>query len=245
MVEPQGPYQELARKAGLGGTLMTPEQDGQKRRVFIVDDHPLVREWLTTLINQQSDLAVCGEAATAAEAIQAVGALKPDVAIVDISLADSSGIELIKELKKACHSLVVLVLSMHEESHYAERALRAGARGYLMKRETTRKVIPAIRQVLEGKLCFSEAITAALAVQFVEGKTLATLSPVEQLSDRELEVFEWLGQGRTTRQIAETLRISVKTVQAYCARIKEKLKLATSTELVREAVRWHESTPKS
>ena len=223
---------------------MTPEQDGQKRRVFIVDDHPLVREWLTTLIDQQTDLAVCGEAATAAEAMRAVGSSKPDVAVVDISLTDSSGIELIKDLRNACPSLVVLVLSMHEESHYAARALRAGARGYLMKRETTRKVIPAIRQVLEGKICVSETITAAMALRFVEGQTLATLSPVEQFSDRELEVFEWLGQGRSTRQIAETLRISVKTVQAYCARMKEKLNLVTSTELVREAVRWHERTPK-
>jgi DNA-binding NarL/FixJ family response regulator len=223
---------------------MTPEQDGQKRRVFIVDDHPLVREWLTTLINQQTDLAVCGEAATAAEAMQAVGASKPEAAIVDISLTDSSGIELIKDLKKACPGLVVLVLSMHEESHYAERALRAGARGYLMKRETTRKVIPAIRQILEGKLCVSEAIAAAMTAQFVEGKTLATSSPVGQLSDRELEVFEGLGQGRTTRQIAETLRVSVKTVQAHCARIKEKLNLSSATELLREAVRWDESTHK-
>jgi DNA-binding NarL/FixJ family response regulator len=160
---------------------------------------------------------------------------------VDISLTDSSGIELIKELKKACPSLVVLVLSMHEESHYAERALRAGTRGYLMKRETTRKVIPAIRQILEGKLCVSEAIAAAMTAQFVEGKTLATSSPVGQLSDRELEVFEGLGQGRTTRQIAETLRVSVKTVQAHCARIKEKLNLSSATELLREAVRWDES----
>ena len=121
--------------------------------------------------------------------------------------------------------VAVLVLSMHEESHYAERALRAGARGYLMKRETTRKVIAAIRQVLEGRLCVSEAMAAAMAAQFVAGKTLSTHSPIEQLSDRELEVFEWLGQGRGTRQVAETLRVSVKTVQAYCARIKEKLNL--------------------
>ena len=223
---------------------MTPNAGSLKRRVFIVDDHPLVREWLTTLIGQQADLTVCGEAATAAEAMQAVAASKPEVAIVDISLKDSSGIELIKDLKKACPGLVVLVLSMHEESHYAERALRAGARGYLMKRETTRKVIPAIRQILEGKLCVSEAIAAAMTAQFVEGKTLATSSPVGQLSDRELEVFEWLGQGRTTRQIAETLRVSVKTVQAHCARIKEKLNLSSATELLREAVRWDESTHK-
>ena len=138
----------------------------------------------------------------------------------------------------------MLVLSMHEEAHYAERALRAGARGYIMKRETTKKVIAAIGQVLEGKLCVSEALAAAMATQFVQGKTLATRSPVEQLSDRELEVFELLGQGRTTRQIAETLRVSLKTVQAYCARAKEKLNLGSATELLREAVRWHESTHK-
>ena len=223
---------------------MTPDSESQKRKVFIEDDHPLVHEWLTTLIDQQPDLAVCGEAAMAAEALQAVETAKPEVAIVDISLADSSGIELIKDLKRACPSLVVLVLSMHEESHYAERALRAGARGYLMKRETTRKVIPAIRQVLEGKLCVSEALAAAMAAQFVEGKTLAMGSPVEQLSDRELAVFELLGDGRGTRQIGESLSVSIKTVQAYCARIKEKLNLASATELVREAVRWRENTNK-
>jgi DNA-binding NarL/FixJ family response regulator len=132
------------------------------------------------------------------------------------------------------------VLSMHEESHYAERALRAGAKGYIMKRETSRKVIAAIRQVLAGKLYMSEEVAAAMAAQFVAGKTLAGPSLAEQLSDRELEVFELLGQGRGTRQIAETLRVSVKTIQAYCARIKEKLRLTSATELVREAVRWYE-----
>ena len=213
-----------------------------KRNVFLVDDHPLVREWLTNLIHEQPDLAVCGEAESGPEALQAILAAKPDVAIVDISLKDSSGIELIKSLKQACPTVSVLVLSMHEESHYAERALRAGARGYVMKRETTRKVIAAIRQVLEGKLAISEPIAASLAAQFVEGKGPATQSLAELLSDRELEVFELLGQGRGTRQIAEVLRVSVKTVQAYCARIKEKLNLASATELLREAVRWYEST---
>jgi DNA-binding NarL/FixJ family response regulator len=217
-----------------------PEAGGRKKAVFLVDDHPLVREWLTNLIHQQGDLAVCGEADNAPAAMQAILTLKPDVAIVDISLKDSSGIELIKDLKRCSPGVAVLVLSMHEESHYVERALRAGARGYIMKRETTRKVIAAIRQVLQGKLYVSEEIAAAMAAQFVEGKTLATHSPAEQLSDRELEVFELLGRGRGTRQIAEMLRVSVKTVQAYCARIKEKLNLASATELVREAVRWHE-----
>ncbi len=223
----------------------SPEAGAQKKTVFLVDDHPLVREWLTNLIHQQADLAVCGEADNAAQAMQSILTLKPDVAIVDISLKDSSGIELIKDLKQCSPAVAVLVLSMHEEGHYVERALRAGARGYIMKRETTRKVIAAIRQVLQGKLYISEEIAAAMAAQFVEGKTLDTHSPAEQLSDRELEVFELLGQGRGTRQIAETLRVSVKTVQAYCARIKEKLNLNSATELIREAVRWHESREKA
>ena len=223
---------------------MTPEPASGKRRVYLVDDHPLVREWLTNLIHQQPDLAVCGEAETGPQAMRAIAELKPDVAIVDISLRDSSGIELIKDLKQCCPGVAVLVLSMHEESHYAERALRAGARGYIMKRETAKKVVTAIRQVLEGKLYVSENLAAALAAQFVAGQVLATRSPVEQLSDRELEVFELLGEGRGTRQIAETLRVSVKTVQAYCARVKEKLNLGSATELLREAVRWHENAPR-
>src|SRR5215469_5884907 len=205
-----------------------------KHKIFLVDDHPLVREWLTNLINEQSDLTVCGEADSGPQALQAIEQIKPDVAIVDIALRDSSGIELIKDLKQICPNVSVLVLSMHEESHYAERALRAGARGYIMKRETTKKVIAAIRQVLSGQLYVSETIAAAMAAQFVAGKSLDAASPAQQLSDRELEVFEMLGQGRGTRQIAESLRVSVKTVQAYCARIKEKLSLASATELLRE-----------
>jgi DNA-binding NarL/FixJ family response regulator len=223
---------------------MTPDTVFQPKRIFLVDDHPLVREWLTNLINQQSGLKVCGEAESGPEAREKILALKPDVAIVDIALRDSSGIELIKDLRQTCPGVAVLVLSMHEESHYAERALRAGARGYIMKRETTRNVIAAISQVLAGKLWVSDALAAAMATQYVEGKTLSTRSPVEQLSDRELEVFELLGQGRTTRQIAENLRVSLKTVQAYCARIKEKLNLSSATELLRDAVRWHESAHK-
>jgi DNA-binding NarL/FixJ family response regulator len=213
-----------------------------KKRIFLVDDHPLVREWLTNLIHQQLDLTVCGEAESGPQALETIAALKPDIAIVDIALKDSSGIELIKDLKQRCPNIAVLVLSMHEESHYAERALRAGAKGYIMKRETTGKVIAAIRQVLDGKLYVSESIVSTMAAHFVEGKRLARGEPVEQLSDRELEVFELLGQGRGTRQIAETLHVSVKTVQAYCARIKEKLNLASATELLREAVRWHDNT---
>ena len=220
---------------------MTPPSDKNKKRVFLVDDHPLVREWLTNLINQQPDLSVCGESESAPHAIQAIAAIKPDVVIVDISLKDSSGIELIKDLKQSHPEGAVLVLSMHDESHYAERALRAGARGYVMKRETTRKVIEAIRRILEGKLYISDKVAEIMTARFVEGKSAEEGSPVEQLSDRELEVFELLGQGHGTRQIAETLRVSVKTVQAYCARMKEKMNLSSATELLREAIRWNET----
>src|SRR3974377_911880 len=167
----------------------------QKKKVFLVDDHPLVREWLTNLINQQPDLAVCGEAATAGQAMQAVADLEPHVAGVDIFLRDPSGIQLIKDLRHSCPALVVLVLSMHEESHYAERALRAGAKGYIMKRETTKRVVEAIRRVLEGEFYLGETMEQLITTQFVEGKTLATQSPVEQLSDRELAVFDLLGHG--------------------------------------------------
>ena len=220
---------------------MSSEPDQRKRTVFIVDDHPLVREWLTNLINQQPDLVVCGESEGAPQAFAAIGAARPDAAIVDISLKDSSGLELIKSLRESYPSVAVLVLSMHEESHYAGRALRAGARGYVMKRETTRKVIEAIRRILEGKLYVSEGLTDVLAAQLLDHKKAADLSPVEQLSDRELEVFDMLGRGLGTRQIAETLGISLKTVQAYCARMKEKLNLRSGTELLREAIRWNDS----
>jgi DNA-binding NarL/FixJ family response regulator len=211
-----------------------------KRKVFLVDDHPLVREWLTNLINQQPDLVVCGETESAPEALQAIERANPDVAIVDISLKDSSGIELIKSLKQSHPAVAVLVLSMHDESLYAERALRAGARGYIMKRETTKKVIDAIRRVLEGKVYISGAVTDAMTARLVEGK-VTSHSPVDQLSDRELEVFEMLGQGQGTRQIAETLGVSIKTVQVYCARMKEKMNVGSATELLREAFRWNET----
>jgi DNA-binding NarL/FixJ family response regulator len=219
---------------------MLAENDKRKRRVFIVDDHPLVREWLSNLINQQPGLTVCGEAERAPEAFAAIDASRPEVAIVDISLKDSSGIELIKNLKLSCPEVAVLVLSMHEESDYAERALRAGARGYVMKRETTQKVIEAVRRILEGKVYVSGTLADAMASQLAGGKKLAEQSPIEQLSDRELEVFQLLGRGLGTRQIGETLGISPKTVQAYCARMKEKINLASGNELLRAAIRWND-----
>jgi DNA-binding NarL/FixJ family response regulator len=210
-------------------------------KIFIVDDHPLVREWLTNLIKQHPGLVVCGEAAAAAEAVSGIASTKPDVAIVDISLRNGSGLDLIKTLKVMHPDTAIIVLSMHDERLYAERSLRAGARGYIMKRETTRNVIAAIRQVLDGKLYVSSDMAAYFAEKFVDGKPPTGESSIEQLSDRELEVFQLLGQGRETRDIANSLNISIKTVQAYCARIKEKLKLANASELLREAVRWYEN----
>jgi DNA-binding NarL/FixJ family response regulator len=213
----------------------------QKIKVLLVDDHPLVREGLANLINQQADLQICGEAGNEPQALELIRTVQPHVAIVDISLESGSGIELIKSIKAMFPAVTVLVLSMHDESLYAERALRAGARGYVMKREAAKKVIEAIRCVLAGQLYVSDKIAALMTEKFIEGRTAATTSPIEQLSDRELEVFQLLGLGHNTRQIAEHLHIGFKTVQAYCARIKEKLQLANATELLREAVRWQEN----
>jgi DNA-binding NarL/FixJ family response regulator len=212
-----------------------------KAKIFLVDDHPLVREWLTHLIHQQPDLMVCGEAESAPQAFDAILKMRPDIAIVDISLKSGSGIELLKNIRAAAPEVAMIVLSMHDESLYAERALRAGARGYIMKRETAKRVIAAIRQVLQGKLYLSESMRVHFAEKFEGGDPPATSLPVQQLSDRELEVFQLLGQGYETRQIAASLNISMKTVQAFCARIKEKLSLASATELLREAVRWHDN----
>jgi DNA-binding NarL/FixJ family response regulator len=213
----------------------------QKSKILLVDDHPLVREWLANLINEQRDLHVCGEASNAPQAFEMIGVEKPDIVIVDISLEDGSGIELIKSVKANHLGVAMIVLSMHDESLYAERALRAGARGYIMKREATKKILQAIRSVLEGKLYISDKISDAMAEKFVEGRPVALGSPTEQLSDRELEIFQLLGHGRNTRQIADHLHIGFKTVQTYCARIKEKLELDNATQLLHEAIRWNET----
>jgi DNA-binding NarL/FixJ family response regulator len=223
---------------------LTSDGDSGKKRIFIVDDHALVREWLATLINQQSDLKVCGEAGNAADALKLLGSARPHVAIVDVSMEGGSGLELIKNIKAICPVLpevAVIVLSMHDEVLYCERALRAGARGYVMKREATRNVLQAIRCVLKGEMYLSDKMAKIMAERYVDGKPTATVSPVELLSDRELEVFQLLGRGMGTRQIAEELHVAFKTVQSLNARIKQKLQLANANELLREAVRWHEN----
>jgi DNA-binding NarL/FixJ family response regulator len=213
----------------------------QKSKILLVDDHPLVREWLANLINEQPDLRICGEASNAPQAFQKIGVERPDIVIVDISLEGGSGIDLIKNIKATHPDVAMIVLSMHDESLYAERALRAGARGYIMKREATKKILHAIRSVLDGKLYISDKISDAMAEKFVDGRPATAASPVEQLSDRELEVFQLLGRGLSTRQIADHLHVGFKTVQTYSARLKEKLKLDNATQLLHEAIRWHES----
>lgn len=211
-----------------------------RRRVFIVDDHPLVRESLATLIGRQPDLYVCGEAADSATAFNALLREPADVAVVDLSLPGESGIELIKKLQGLEPAPRVLVISMHDEALYAERALRAGALGYVMKRDTSDKVVEAIRAVLRGEPYVSGALAAGLARKFVGAGAAKDVSVVGLLSDRELEVFQLLGRGLTNRRIAAELHLSIKTVQAHCASIKDKLGLQDVNELVREAVRWLE-----
>ena len=212
----------------------------RNHRVYLVDDHPLVREGLGNLINQQTDLTVCGEAEDSAGAIGGIQTTQPDVVLVDISLKNESGLELVKTLKNQFPDLAVIVISMHDEALYAERALHAGARGYVMKRETTKNVLTAIRRVLGGDVYVSDRVVNSMAKRMSSRKSAAA-EPVERLSDRELEIFRLLGQGRTPSQIAEDLRLSLKTVQAYCARAKEKFGVTSLTELLRAAIRWEDA----
>ena len=210
-----------------------------KRTVLIVDDHPIVRQGLAQLINQENDLLVCGQAEDAHEAILAIREFDPDLVIVDISLRDTSGVELIKDLKVQHPDLPVLTLSMHDEAVYGERALRAGARGYIMKQEATEKVVTAIRRVLAGEVYVSDGMAAKMVSKLVGGGTSKkTGSPIESLSDRELEVFRMIGEGYNTREMAEKLHLSVKTIETYRAHIKDKLALQDASELLRSAIQW-------
>ncbi len=208
------------------------------RRIFLVEDHPVTREGFAQLIDFQPDLRVCGQAGEAAEALSAIETLKPELVIVDLSLGSSNGLELIKDLQARQPALPVLVLSTHDESLYAERAVRAGARGYVMKQSPTRAVMSAIRKVLAGELWLSEAMRARLVRKHLRGAEGETGSDVGALSDRELEVFELIGNGHTTRQIAGKLSLSISTVETYRAKIKEKLWLSNAVELVRRAADW-------
>jgi len=209
-----------------------------KIRVLLIDDHPILRRGLAQLINQEADLTVCGEAEDAPKAFELVGTLRPDVAVVDISLKSGNGIELIKNVKARYPELAMLVLSMHDESLYAERALRAGGLGYIMKEEAIEQVLVAIRRVLTGEIFLSDKMKSKMLQQLANGRTKAIVSPIEHLSDRELEVFRLIGEGHSTRQIAGELHLSVRTVEAYREYIKAKLNLKNSTELVQHAFHW-------
>jgi DNA-binding NarL/FixJ family response regulator len=219
-----------------------PANKKRKTRILIVDDHPIVREHLGQLIQQQHDLAKCGEADDLASGIAAVRKLRPDLVIMDISLKGAYGMDLIKDIKEEFPKLPVLVLSMHDELLFAERALRAGAKGYITKQEATHSILEAIRQVLQGKVYLNEKMGDALLGKIANGKPGMTSSPVELLSDRELQVFHRISQGVSLRKIAEELHLSIKTVESHCARIKDKLDLKDSSELLQYAIQWARSS---
>ena len=201
-----------------------------------MDDHPIVRQGLGLLINREPDLVVCGEAEDAPSAMQRMASAQPDLMVIDISLDGPDGLELLKTIRLKEPILPVLILSMHEESTYAERSLRAGANGYIMKQEATERVLVAIRRILEGKVYLSERLTNKMLEQFVHGAGSSKNNPLTTLSDRELEVYRLIGAGHGTRQIADELHVSVKTVESYQAHIKEKLSLRNARELVQHAI---------
>lgn len=209
-----------------------------KRKIFIVDDHPVMRWGYVALINNEPDLVVCGEAGAAQDALEQIAAAPPDLVVVDVSLQDMNGIDLTKHLQALYPDLPVLIISMHDEGLYGERALRAGARGYLMKTEARTCTVEAIRRILQGAFYLSDQLSTRILLQY-QGKHLdGTRSPVHQLSDREIEVFELFGRGFSTREIAEALLISPKTVESHRNRIKEKLAIDSTSELLQRAVQW-------
>ena len=220
---------------------MAAKSKSAAKRVLIVDDHPMMRTGLAQLIDNEPDLKVCAEADNAGQALDAVGKHEFDLALVDISLPDKNGLELIKDILSLAPELPVLVVSMHDELLYADRVLRAGARGYIMKQEGGKKFLQAIRQVLGGQIYVSEKMSSRILEIFSGRRDSAPSSPVARLSDREFEVFQLIGQGVGTREIAERLHLSVKTVEVHRINIKAKLDLKTANDFVRYAVRWVEA----
>lgn len=210
----------------------------QPARIFIVDDHPLVRSGLRQLIEGEPDLSVCCEAGSAGEAMQLIPGSLAELAIIDISLPDGNGLDLVKRLLARHPDVLVLVSSMHDEDLFAERALQAGAKGYINKQEAAEQVIYAIRRLLEGKLYVSPRLAERILENADGGMPESVCSPIERLSNRELEVYQLIGQGLGSGELAEKLHLSVKTIETYRANIKKKLKLRTANELVRSAVQW-------
>jgi DNA-binding NarL/FixJ family response regulator len=215
-----------------------------KTQILLVDDHPIVRDGLTTIINHQRDLNVCGGADDAHQALKAISELKPDIVVVDISLKNSDGIELTKSIKAKYPKLRVLVLSVHDESIYAERALRAGARAYLMKEVVSENIVKAIRSVSKGEIYVSDTISKKFLHKIAGDKATTTKTPVENLSDREFEIFRLIGEGYKASQIAKKLHLSVKTIETYRERLKEKLNITDASKLLRYAIKWVSSDDK-
>ncbi len=212
------------------------------KRIYIVDDHPLMRKGLAMTIDKEIGYEVCGQAESAEQALAEMVSLNPDAAVVDISLPGMNGIELIKNVLHQKPNLKILVVSRHDEELYAERALRAGAKGYLMKLEAAEILITALRQIINGGIYLSEKIGAKMIMKMTSGNAAKSDNPLDLLSDRELEVFELTGKGLSTREIGEKLHISVKTVESHRANIKDKLQVDTANDLMRHAVRWVEGT---
>ena len=208
-----------------------------RSKIFIVDDHPLVRESLAVLINQTADLLVCGEAGDLNTALEGIANSNPRLAIVDLSLGNDSGFDLIRILNRQFPSIATVVFSVHDEDTYMARAIRAGAVGYIVKRESTKKVVDAIRLVLKGNVYISQDLGGRFSQAPISGSTHSALTPLSKLSNRELQVFQFIGQGYDAREIAEQLNVNVKTVQTYCMRMKEKLGVSTGPELLREALK--------
>ena len=214
--------------------------DDRKKKIFVIDDHPLMRKGLALALDAEMDLEVCGQAVSAEDALTLLEDVDPDLVIVDISLPGMSGLEFIKHLQVIKPHTKALVVSRHDESLYAERALRAGAKGYIMKLEAGEVIVTAVRRVLRGGIWVSDEINERLLLSMASGHSSLAESPLDVLSDRELEVFELTGRGLSTREIAERLHLSVKTVESYRARIKDKLNLNTAAELMQHAVQWVE-----
>ncbi len=212
-----------------------------RKRVLIIDDHPFMRAGLGQLIERQADLTVCGEAGNPAEALTVIPAAKPDLILTDLTMPGRSGLEFVKDLLAADATVLVLVVSMHDEVVYAERALRAGARGYIMKEAGGEALLGAIRQILKGDVYVSPRMSARILDNISARKPRGSSSPIEKLTDREFEVFQLIGQGKSTRDIAEQLHLSPKTVDVHRSHIKEKLELTDVTALIRHAVRWVET----
>jgi DNA-binding NarL/FixJ family response regulator len=216
-----------------------PESGATKREIFIIDDHPIVRQGLALFINREPDLTVCGDAEEANAALHLIAELKPDLVMLDISLNGPDGLDLLKTIRARDPNLPVLILSMMDEALYAERGLRAGANGYIMKQQATDQVLVAIRRILAGEIYLSERMASKMLHLFVGGSPTEQSSPVADLTDRELEVFRLIGEGHGTRQIADELHLSIKTVESYQAHIKDKLLLKNGRELVQRAIQWN------